>query len=36
LRRMKTIEELLPWLYLKGISAVDFSESPGIPPGARV
>jgi hypothetical protein len=28
LRRTKTIEELLPWLYLKGISTGDFSEAP--------
>ena len=27
LRRTKTIEELLPWLYLKGISSGDFSEA---------
>jgi putative transposase len=27
LRRTKTIEELLPWLYLKGISTGDFSEA---------
>ena len=26
LRRTKTMEELLPWLYLKGISTGDFSE----------
>ena len=27
LRRTKTIEELLPWLYLKGLSTGDFSEA---------
>ncbi|BCT67384.1 IS256 family transposase ISCysp27 [Nitrosospira sp. NRS527] len=27
LRRTKTMEELLPWLYLKGISTGDFSEA---------
>jgi transposase-like protein len=27
LRRTKTIEELVPWLYLKGISSGDFSEA---------
>lgn len=27
LKRTKTIEELLPWLYLKGISTGDFSEA---------
>ena len=27
LRRTKSIEELLPWLYLKGISSGDFSEA---------
>jgi transposase-like protein len=27
LRRSKSIEELLPWLYLKGISTGDFSEA---------
>ena len=27
LRRAKSIEELLPWLYLKGISTGDFSEA---------
>ena len=27
LRRAKSIEELLPWLYLKGISSGDFSEA---------
>ena len=29
LRRAKSIEELLPWLYLKGISTGDFSEALG-------
>jgi putative transposase len=27
LRRTKTVEELLPWLYLKGISTGDFQEA---------
>jgi len=27
LRKAKSIEELLPWLYLKGISTGDFSEA---------
>jgi putative transposase len=27
LRRSKSVEELLPWLYLKGISTGDFSEA---------
>jgi transposase-like protein len=27
LRKTKTIEELLPWLYLKGVSTGDFSEA---------
>ena len=27
LRRTKTIEELIPWLYLKGISTGDFTEA---------
>jgi putative transposase len=27
LRKTKTIEELIPWLYLKGISTGDFSEA---------
>jgi putative transposase len=27
LRRSKTIDELLPWLYLKGVSTGDFSEA---------
>ena len=29
LRRTKNIEELLPWLYLKGISTGDFNEALG-------
>ena len=29
MRRAKSIEELLPWLYLKGISTGDFSEALG-------
>ena len=29
LRRTKTVEELIPWLYLKGISTGDFSEALG-------
>jgi transposase-like protein len=29
LRRAKSVEELLPWLYLKGISTGDFSEALG-------
>ena len=42
LRRTKSIEELIPWLYLKGISTGDFSEAlaallgpdaPGLSPG---
>ena len=27
LRRTKSIEEMIPWLYLKGISTGDFSEA---------
>jgi hypothetical protein len=27
LRKAKSIEELIPWLYLKGISTGDFSEA---------
>jgi putative transposase len=27
LRRTKSMEELLPWLYLKGVSTGDFSEA---------
>ena len=33
LRRSKSIEELLPWLYLKGISPGDFSEALAAPLG---
>jgi transposase-like protein len=29
LRRTKAIEELIPWLYLKGVSTGDFSEALG-------
>ena len=29
LRRAKSVEELLPWLYLRGISTGDFSEALG-------
>lgn len=29
LRRAKNVEELLPWLYLKGVSTGDFSEALG-------
>ena len=29
LRRSRSVEELLPWLYLKGISSGDFQEAPG-------
>ncbi len=29
LRKTRSIEELLPWLYLKGISTGDFQEAPG-------
>jgi putative transposase len=27
LKRSKSVEELIPWLYLKGISTGDYSES---------
>jgi transposase-like protein len=27
LRRAKSVEELLPWLYLKGVSTGDFTEA---------
>ena len=27
LRRSKSIEELIPWLYLKGVSTGDFQEA---------
>ena len=33
LRRAKSIEELLPWLYLKGISTGDFTEALAALPG---
>lgn len=33
LRRTKSIEELIPWLYLKGISTGDFSEALAAPLG---
>ena len=33
LRRAKSIEELLPWLYRKGISTGDFSEALAALPG---
>jgi len=33
LRRAKAIEELLPWLYLKGISTGDFSDALAALPG---
>ena len=33
LRRAKSIEELLPWLYLKGISTGDFSDAQAALPG---
>ena len=29
LRRTKSIEELIPWLYLKGLSTGDYSEALG-------
>jgi putative transposase len=28
LRRTRSLEGLLPWLYLKGISSGDFAEAP--------
>ena len=31
LRRTKQIEELLPWLYLKGVSTEDFGEAVMLP-----
>jgi transposase-like protein len=34
LRRTKSVEELIPWLYLKGISTGDFSEALGALLGA--
>ena len=33
LRKAKSIDELLPWLYLKGISTGDFHEAPAALPG---
>ena len=27
MRRSRSVEELLPWLYLKGVSTGDFSEA---------
>lgn len=36
LRRTKSIEELLPWLYLKDISTGDFSEALAALPGKNV
>jgi hypothetical protein len=33
LRKAKSIEELLPWLYLKGISTGDFHEALAAPLG---
>ena len=33
LRKAKSVEDLLPWLYLKGISTGDFSEALAAPPG---
>ncbi|MBP9957782.1 MAG: hypothetical protein KBF14_04950 [Synergistaceae bacterium] len=27
LKRAKSVDELLPWLYLKGVSTVDFREA---------
>jgi putative transposase len=35
LRRTKTVEELLPWLYLKGISTGDFEEALAVLLGAH-
>jgi len=35
LRRTKTVEELLPWLYLKGISTGDFQEALTVLLGSR-
>ena len=34
LRRAKSVEELLPWLYLKGISTGDFGEALAVLLGA--
>jgi putative transposase len=33
LRRTRSLEELLPWLYLKGISSGDFAEALAARPG---
>ena len=35
LRRARNVEELLPWLYLKGVSTGQFAEGPGRAPRAR-
>src|SRR4051812_43905083 len=35
LRRTRNIEELLPWLYLKGVSTAQFEEPRGARPGPR-
>lgn len=37
LRKAKSVEELLPWLYLKGVSTGDFTEALGalLGPNAR-
>ncbi len=35
LRRSKSVDELIPWLYLKGISTGDFSEALCGPAGQR-
>jgi hypothetical protein len=37
LRKAKSVEELLPWLYLKGVSTGDFSEALAVllGPGAE-
>jgi transposase-like protein len=34
LRKTKSLEELIPWLYLKGISTGDFSEALSAPASA--
>lgn len=36
LRKTRSIEELLPWLYLKGISTGDFNEAASSVGGPRV
>ena len=33
LRKVKSVGDLLPWLYLKGLSTGDFSEAPAALPG---